>query len=309
MLRSEQINEVVAALAKAQAAMEGAKKSGKNPSLHNEYSTLEDIINAVRKPFADNGLAFSQLLDTTADGVFLETILFHSSGQFIGSRLIVNEVKGNRAVNEMQTFGIAITYTKRYALAALAGIASEDDTDGNGATASNPARHRAQRQAPTEPPDLWEDPPNAPRPQEFKQQASMVDGVNEPFINVQFIGRNDTKSGKPRIGFWAVDDKWPKVHVWSREQALEVAPAIGLFYTKEELGGTEKLPFCCKLYHDGGKFPSPTRAEFGIEHRRQMATVLTQKAIQLGVRDRLAAYEDIPDDTWLSAAADVIRNA
>jgi len=158
-------------------------------------------------------------------------------------------------------------------------------------------------------PNFWEDPPGAAPPE--PPQATPDDGGPEPpFIEVQFVGRHDTKRGKPRVGFWGVDEEWPKVHVWSRDDALEVCPAIGLFYTKEELGGAEKLPFCCKLYHDGAKFPSPTRAEFGYEHRRQMATVLTQKAIQLGVRDELGTYEgNAPDDEWLSAAADIIRNA
>ena len=235
MLRSENISQLMVALVKAQAQMKPAQRSGKNPQLRNNYSTLEDIIAAVKKPFADNALCFVQALDTTSDGVFLETLIIHESGEYIGSRLIVHEVSGNRAVNEIQTFGIALTYTKRYALAALAGIASDDDTDGNGATARNPARRKATRQAPSPVPSIQDTPPEPEPSPDFKQQASMVDGVNEPFIEVDRVGPHPTQKGKFRLGFYARGEKWPRVHVWSADDAIDIVPALGTFYTKEAL--------------------------------------------------------------------------
>ena len=68
MKQSEQVKELAAALVKAQGQFQPAKKSGKNPHLKNKYSTLDDIIEAVRGPLAKNGLSFLQMLDSDGDG-------------------------------------------------------------------------------------------------------------------------------------------------------------------------------------------------------------------------------------------------
>jgi hypothetical protein len=93
-----------------------------------KYAPLSAIIEAFRKPFSQNGVWFSQILlhDTTAGFYKLRTLLFHASGQYIGSEVpIINEGQTNQA------FGSALTYMKRYQLSALTGIAADEDDDGN----------------------------------------------------------------------------------------------------------------------------------------------------------------------------------
>jgi hypothetical protein len=140
-MRSEQINELAVALAKAQAAMKPAVKDRKNPHLGNTYATLDSIIESIRKPLSDNSLSFMQPLQQTADGIILETWLLHASGQFFQSEVLVNPMSGNRGVNEMQALGSSLTYMRRYALESILGLNVDDDDDGN---ASKPASKQAQ---------------------------------------------------------------------------------------------------------------------------------------------------------------------
>lgn len=141
-MKSETINELATALASAQGQMEAASRDAVNPHLKNRYATLSSIIEAARKPLSDNGLSFAQILSTGADGMVLETILMHSSGQWLQSEVFVDsEQMGNRGVNSLQALGSALTYYKRYALAAMIGASiAEDDDDGNDAPKSRHQR-------------------------------------------------------------------------------------------------------------------------------------------------------------------------
>ena len=132
-MRSDEINELALALAKAQSELKPAIKDGKNPHLKNSYATLDSIIQTARKPLANNGLSFTQLLQQGDLGLSLETFLLHSSGQWLQSEVLITPASGNKGINEMQALGSALTYMKRYALAAILGISVDDDDDGNNA--------------------------------------------------------------------------------------------------------------------------------------------------------------------------------
>lgn len=132
---------LAAALAKAQASYPAiprdkevtvTTKSG--GSYKFKYAPLDTILNAVRKPLADNGLAVTQ----TLDGGDLVTMLIHGDGGAIVGRLPIPEVDG------VQAFGSAITYLRRYSLQAILGIAAEEDDDGNHA-AGNTATFGGQQ--------------------------------------------------------------------------------------------------------------------------------------------------------------------
>lgn len=127
-LHSEQINEIAAALAKAQGAIEGASKDKVNPAFRSKYADLASVWDAAREPLSSNGLSVVQIPNNTPDGLDLVTMLMHSSGQWISSRYPIRPVK-----NDPQGIGSAITYGRRYSLMALVGIAPEDD-DGNAAS-------------------------------------------------------------------------------------------------------------------------------------------------------------------------------
>lgn len=176
MKHSESIAELTEALAKAQGAFPAVQKGGVNPHLKNRYSTLDDIIAAVRKPLAENGLSFVQPLTTSEDGtLMLETVLFHQSSEWMSSTAPLPTLTESRGINEMQAFGSALTYMRRYMLSALLGVTSEEDADGNGASGNGqkptakkppqpPRKQKANTPAATPkvepvPPDQWDDLP------------------------------------------------------------------------------------------------------------------------------------------------------
>ncbi len=129
MNRSESINELAAALAKAQAVMAGASKDNLNPHFKSKYADLASVWDACRKPLSDNGLSVVQTATASDDGrVGVETMLMHSSGQWLSEVLLMRPVK-----DDPQGVGSCVTYARRYALAAVAGVAPEDD-DGNAAS-------------------------------------------------------------------------------------------------------------------------------------------------------------------------------
>jgi len=126
---SETINEIAAALAKAQGQIEGAKKDKKNPHLKNDYADLASVWDACREALTTNGLSVAQAAETNGEGAYgVTTMLMHSSGQWMSGTLYLRPMK-----DDPQGAGSALTYARRYALAAMVGVAPADD-DGNAAS-------------------------------------------------------------------------------------------------------------------------------------------------------------------------------
>jgi hypothetical protein len=134
MIKSDSIKEIASALHKAQGEMSGAKKGAANPFFKSKYADMNSVVDAVRVPFSNHGLSYSQFPIYQDGLVGVETILMHESGEFISSELVLPITK-----KDAQAAGSAITYARRYALQSIAGIPSEDD-DGN--AASKPAAHK-----------------------------------------------------------------------------------------------------------------------------------------------------------------------
>ena len=133
MKTSDSIKELATALAKAQAVMAGAKKDSTNPHFRSKYADLASIWEACRDALTSNGIAVVQMTRARPeDVVIVETRLLHSSGEWIEGELLVPVMKA-----DAQGYGSAITYARRYALAAAVGVAPEDD-DGNAAAAARP---------------------------------------------------------------------------------------------------------------------------------------------------------------------------
>ncbi len=134
MKTSEQINEIAAALAKAQGAIKGAVKGSVNPAYRSKYADLQALFDAIREPFAANGLSVVQGISSADNGVECCTMLMHSSGQWISESLFIPADKHNA-----HGYASAATYAKRVALAGMSGCASTDqDDDGNAAVAAAP---------------------------------------------------------------------------------------------------------------------------------------------------------------------------
>jgi len=126
---SPQINELAAALAKAQSQMSGAVKDSLNPAYKSKYADLSSVWDACRKPLADNGLSVAQIPVESEGRVTITTMLMHASGQYIAGTMSLRPGK-----DDAHGVGSATTYLRRYGLAAMVGISPEDD-DGNAAVA------------------------------------------------------------------------------------------------------------------------------------------------------------------------------
>lgn len=134
MEQSEAINDLAAALAKAQGQIEGAAKAAENPAFKRDgkamkYADLTAVWNACRDVLSEHGLAVIQAPGLTTEGrMTMTTMLVHSSGQWVRETLSIPLAK-----QDPQGYGSAVTYARRYALQSFIGIAPEDD-DGNAAT-------------------------------------------------------------------------------------------------------------------------------------------------------------------------------
>lgn len=127
--QSESIAKLAGALAKAQLEIEGAIKDSNNPFFKSSYADLASVWAACRKPLGENGLAILQTTEPCEGGLIaLITTLAHSSGEFVKGRLELKPAK-----QDAQGVGSVITYGRRYALAAMVGVAPLDDDDGEAA--------------------------------------------------------------------------------------------------------------------------------------------------------------------------------
>ena len=153
MPTSPTIAALAAALVKAQSAMGGAKKDSTNPHFKTAYADLASVWDACRAPLANAGLSIVQLVSSErlhpseATHAIIETILAHSSGEWVSSTLAVPLTK-----SDAQGLGSAITYGRRYALAAIVGVCPADD-DGEAAVA-RPAQRTQPAQRAQEPDDV-----------------------------------------------------------------------------------------------------------------------------------------------------------
>lgn len=128
MNKSEQINELASALNKAQAEMGGAVKDSSNPFFKSKYADLASVIEACKDELTKHGLSISQLVTSDEQGrSYVETVLMHSSGQWIASKMLLHLAK-----TDMQGLGSAISYARRYSLQSILNIPAVDD-DGESA--------------------------------------------------------------------------------------------------------------------------------------------------------------------------------
>ena len=132
MLFRSELAHLAEALSKAQAHIEGAKEDATNPFFKSKYADLSSVWNACKKALSSHGLSVVQTVENGGEKVYLVTMLLHSSGQWIRSYMPILATK-----QDPQAFGSAMTYCRRYALAAMVGVCPADD---DAETAMNVAR-------------------------------------------------------------------------------------------------------------------------------------------------------------------------
>jgi hypothetical protein len=135
MNRSDQIGELMGALAKAQAEFTFASKDSKNPAFGSSYADLASNIVAVRPALSKHGIAFLQFDESDVERQTASvTTSLHFGEQWISITAEAPAV-GLKGFN-VQSLGAAWTYLRRYTLQALCGLASDDD-DGNSLAVEN----------------------------------------------------------------------------------------------------------------------------------------------------------------------------
>jgi ERF superfamily len=133
MMQSESIANLAKALSIVQGKLTYAVKDSANPFFKSKYADLESVWDACRSLLAENGLAVMQFPGEFVDGTMsLNTILTHSSGEYMSYLMSVPVTKP-----DAQGAGSALTYMRRYALAAVVGVVQADD-DGNAASSPKP---------------------------------------------------------------------------------------------------------------------------------------------------------------------------
>lgn len=128
MITSEQVDKIFPALIKAQSEMGNAKKSSANPFFKSKYADLSEIIEVSKDVLSANGIGIIQSPGGDGNTVTVTARLIHVSGQWIEDTISLPLTQ-----NTPQAAGSAITYGRRYQLAALMNMAQEDD-DGNTAS-------------------------------------------------------------------------------------------------------------------------------------------------------------------------------
>lgn len=128
MRTSESIKNIAPALLSAQKLMGGAKKGASNPYFKSRYADLGAVLEACKELLNEAGVTILQPHTSNERGKFVETILLHTSGEWVSSETEIVVAKQG----DPQAQGSAITYARRYGLQSLLSMPAEDD-DGEGA--------------------------------------------------------------------------------------------------------------------------------------------------------------------------------
>jgi hypothetical protein len=229
MYQSENLGELAKALAAAQGEMNAASKDATNPHFKTRYADLASIMDACRGPLAKHGLSVTQLPGRDEAGqVTLTTTLMHSSGQYIGSTIGVRPAQENP-----QVVGSILTYLRRYTLASVVGVVSDDD---DGEAASQPVRTASM----------------APRPQTARAEYTREEPVIPP---------PDVKARLDATAKRVADRLAPGATVESYHRSTDCPECGGAMWDNRERKTNPKAPdFKCKDKNCSGviwKFKAP----------------------------------------------------
>jgi hypothetical protein len=178
--KSEHLDKLFTALSKAQAKVKHAATTAENTFFHSKYADLASVTDACRPALAEQGLSFSVLpVETNGETVKLMGLLGHTSGQYLISTLVLKLTK-----LDAQAVGSAITYGRRYLMAATCGVATEDD-DGNAAANRDvrPGKAKAKKDASGPAPPNYQptsSPSEPPPPPKKQRQARKAASPNLP---------------------------------------------------------------------------------------------------------------------------------
>jgi len=127
--QSTELNELFAAMSKAQGAMKEAAKTQQNKYFESNYADYHDIWAVAQKPLADNELCIIHTPCEDDGRAGMETWLGHSSGQWMKTKLLL-PVPMSKDGTRLTTQYVAITsYAKRIIMQSMCNIAADEDND------------------------------------------------------------------------------------------------------------------------------------------------------------------------------------
>jgi len=146
-------NTLAQALLAAQKDMPAVDRDGTNPHFGSRFTTLDNLISKVRPVLNKHGLSLMQMPSQDERGnPVLITRLLHEGGESIEATMPLLTTK-----SDPQALGSALTYAKRYALAAALAIADQEDDDGNAGSTNGGGKDASPRQRPTSDPAGYQD--------------------------------------------------------------------------------------------------------------------------------------------------------
>jgi hypothetical protein len=203
--QSENIGDLAAALAKAQAEVGTVHKDSANPFFKSNYASLAAVWEATRPILSKHGLSVVQLPSHDESGYYVETMLMHGSGQWIKSRTYMKPAK-----DDPQGIGSLISYARRYALQAVTMICPDDD-DGEAAMGRNaPAQKPVESPKPVQKVETAK--PQEKKPTEApkaKEVASKFNGENHQALFQELMKLGYTPEEFLEAHKWAKDERVP----------------------------------------------------------------------------------------------------
>lgn len=132
---SETRQEIFKALALFRKNLKQPKKDADNPFFKSKYVPLENVTEAIDLAIEGTGMSYTQEVTSASNNqVSVATLVTHESGEYI----LYDPLTVNTSKIDVQAFGSAETYARRYTLGAVFGVTSELDDDGNEAVKNAP---------------------------------------------------------------------------------------------------------------------------------------------------------------------------
>lgn len=204
METSAELKNLAPALVKVQSKLKGAIKDSENPFFHSKYADLASVWDACRSALTENGFSVSQGTGGDGNTVTVTTLLLHSSGEWIKDTLgLIPKDKTPQGI------GSCITYGRRYSLAAMVGVNSEDD---DGAAASGTVKSKAQER-----PGFGTGIPASEHDAKLAEKKGQSDlGSFPDYIIEVRKGKNGINNGKPWQAFVIVTQDHGEVGTYSQ---------------------------------------------------------------------------------------------
>jgi hypothetical protein len=207
MDRSENIAELATALAKAQGEFTNASKdskatiSGAKANYTYKFADLANVFESCRQALSSNGLAITQPPEFENGRLTLNTILTHSSGEWMASSMTIEMHEP-----DIKKMGSAITYLRRYALMSAIGVVADEDDDGHNAPELGKKRQQPEPQG---------------RYEEARELPSSRQQINDTSRPAKALESREQRAGHDvekiklkfdRIGSKGLDIRnWPKI--------------------------------------------------------------------------------------------------